>query len=215
VVRVGTVNAGTSALLVPAIRLFAASQPNVTVDVANILQADIHRRLTEGTLDAGLVNVLPGDQVPASLRATVLLRGRPAVVCRTDHPFAGQPVVTVDQLREHPFVAMREGYLMHGYTQRLFAARFPRESVATDGAENAKYLVAAGAGATVLPDYSVTDDPLHEAGVLTVRPLAGVETTITMLLLRREHSRVPAAVRGFEQVIGALAAQHPQAARAD
>ena len=86
--RVGTVNAGTSAVLVPAMHAFRAGNPGTLVEMVNTRPQEIHEGLVEGGLDLGLVNVLPGDDVPPDLQSVELLHGRPVVCCRTDHPFA-------------------------------------------------------------------------------------------------------------------------------
>ncbi len=55
----------------------------------------------------------------------------------------------------------------------------------TDGAEMGKAMVAAGLGISILPDFSITGDPLVRAGVLTTRPIHTDQTTVTLLMLRR------------------------------
>ncbi|GAA2716788.1 LysR family transcriptional regulator [Actinoplanes palleronii] len=204
-IRVGTVNAGTSALLVPAVREFGAGHPNTTVDVAAMLQGEIQEALLESRLDVGLVNVFPDDPIPSTLERTVLLRGRPVVCCRADDPLAALDVISVEELRARPFVAMRPGYLMHRLAQRLFGDTPPPETFSTDGAEMGKVLVANGTGPTILPDYSVVGDPLEQAGVITTRPLAEPVPPVTMLLLRRRFDRVPPVIHDFEQTIIRLA----------
>jgi DNA-binding transcriptional LysR family regulator len=207
--RIGTVNAATCALLAPAIRLFT-EQHHTSVDVVNVRADDVHRGLDEGSLDIGLVNVLPGDDIPAGLHSTTLLQGRPAVVCRGDSELAAFDHVDAAALRPHLFVAMRSGYLMHRFAQRLFGGNWPPETISTDGAENGKALVAAGVGVTILPDYSVIGDPLETAGVLAVRPLAGIATPVSMLILRRATDRVPPSIQNFENTLVGLARDHPQ-----
>ena len=211
-IRVGTVNAGTSALLVPAILQFNALRSTTNVDVANILQTEIYERLAQGTIDLGLVNMFPADELPASLEATPLLRGNPGVCCRTDSPLAQKTHVTADELRTYPFVAMRPGYLMHRFTRQFFEGNMPTKTFFTDGAEMGKFLVASGLGATLLPDYSVRGDPLEDAGVLTIRPLTPSTPTVTMSLLVRKGDRIPQAVQEFKQALLETAHSHPQAA---
>ncbi len=209
-IRVGTVSAGTSALLVPGIRRFTAAHDGTRVDVLSILPADIQRGLGEGSIDLGLVNVLPGDDVPAGLHATTLLQGRPVVVLRHDDPLTVHDEIDVEQLRSSTFVAMREGYVMHRFALRLFGGALPPDVIATDGAEHGKFIVGSGGGVTILPDYSVIGDPLEEAGVLTTRPIAGVRTAVSMLSWRRAGARVPTVVRLFEESLQALASEHPK-----
>lgn len=208
--RVATVNAGTSTLLVPTIRDFSASQPDTSIEVLNILQAEIYQGLLDGAIDIGLVNVLDGDDTPPRLQFTTLVRGTPVACFRADDPLAGRTTVTVDDLRQRPFVGMREGYLMHRFVSRLLGDRLPPGSCTTDGAENGKSLVAAGVGVTILPDYSVQGDPLELAGILTYRRVEGVKTSVTMLKLKRRTERVPASVSAFEDVLQHHVAHHPQ-----
>ena len=194
-VRIGTVNAATSTLLVPAVRSFQDTVPATTVEILNIQQDEIHQSLIEGSLDLGLVNVLGGDEPVLHLVGTDLLHGRPIVVLPAGHPLAAADQVTIEQLREERFVSMRAGYLMHRFVHRLFGSEMPRTTHTTDGAEMGKLMVAEGLGVTVLPDYSVIGDPLERAGLITTRPIAGDQTRVTLELQQRKSSHVPAAVR--------------------
>jgi DNA-binding transcriptional LysR family regulator len=193
--RIGTVNAGTASLVLPAVRAFQAANSRAAVEFRNLQQEEIHVSLAEGTLDLGLVNLLDGDDVPPDLAVTPLLTGRPAAVLPAGHPLAAKAAVTADDLRGERFVAMRAGYLMHRFAHRLFGAELPASWHSTDGAEMGKMMVAEGIGLTVLPDYSVLGDPLEQAGLIVTRPLAGDDTTVTMTALYRRQTRVLPAVQ--------------------
>ena len=207
VLRIGTVNAGTSAVLLPAIHAFQDSHPGSTVEIRNLQQDEIHVGLAEGTIDVGLVNLLEGDDVPPDLEATTLLTGRPVAVVPAAHPLAGASEVTARQLRAERFVAMRSGYLMHRFAHRIFGADLPREWHAADGAEMGKLMVAEGIGIAVLPDYSVQGDPLERAGLIVARPIAGDPVAVRMVAVNRRQDRTPAVVRDL------LALLHEQADR--
>lgn len=199
-VRVGTVNAATVPLLIPAVRDFRASHPHTQVEVVGAQQTEIHRALDEGGFDLGLVNHLEGDDVPAGLEGTELLRGRPVVCLRPDSPLAARDSVSVADLLDVPLIAMRSGYVMHRYVHRLLNGRAPSFSYSTDGAEMGKLMVAEGLGVTVLPDFSVIDDPLVRGGVLTYRPIAGDATRVLLMLQRRRADPVPRAVLDLHEV---------------
>lgn len=199
-VRVGTVNAATVPLLIPAVRDFRASHPHTQVEVVGAQQTEIHRALDEGGFDLGLVNHLEGDDVPAGLEGTELLRGRPVVCLRPDSPLAARDTVSVADLLDVPLIAMRSGYVMHRYVHRLLNGRAPSFSYSTDGAEMGKLMVAEGLGVTVLPDFSVIDDPLVRGGVLTYRPIAGDATRVLLMLQRRRADPVPRAVLDLHEV---------------
>lgn len=200
-VRLGTVSAATSTLLLPAVRSFQQAAPGTTVEILNIQQAEIHQSLIEGSLDLGLVNVLAGDEPLLNLTGTDLLRGRPVAVLPTGHPLAEQDEVSVEQLRGESFVAMNPGYLMHRFAHRLFGSQMPRNTHTTDGAEMGKLMVSEGLGVTVLPDYSVHGDPLARAGLITTRPIAGDLTRVRLVLLQRRGDHVPAAVRHLHEAL--------------
>ena len=208
VVRVGTVSAATSTLLVPAVRDFRAANPGSSVEVVNTQQAEIHQGVLDGGLDLGLVNVLKGDDPPPDLVATSLVHGRPVAVLPADHPLTAYDEVTTDQLRAEPFVAMRAGYLMHRFVHRLFGPDMPTVSYTTDGAELGKVMVAEGLGLTVLPDYSVLGDPMERAGLITVRPLANDSTTVSLVLQQRPQQHVPRPVRDLEAALVTHARAH-------
>lgn len=192
-VRLGTVYAATVPLLIPVIRDFRATHPLTQVEVVGAQQTDIHRGLLEGSFDLGLVNHLDGDDVPAEFESTELLRGRPVVVVRPDSPLASAAAVSVDDLLGVPLIGMRSGYVMHRYVHRLLDGRDPAFAYSTDGAEMGKLLVAEGLGATVLPDFSVIDDPLERRGALVHRPIAGDTTRVLLMLQRRRADSVPRA----------------------
>jgi DNA-binding transcriptional LysR family regulator len=120
--RVGTVNAGTVTLLLPALRAFQAECPCSTVEILNLQQDDIYLRLAEGTLDVGLVNLLEGDDVPPELEPIPLIAGRPVAVIPAGHPLATRPALSVDELRDHHFVAMRARPLRDDRTAVTMAA---------------------------------------------------------------------------------------------
>lgn len=210
-IRVGTVNAGTSALLIPAVQEFGVTHPETSVDVATMFQTEIEEGLLEGRLDVGLVNIFPGDDVPAELTETPLLRGEPVVCCRADDPLAELEEIELDELRARPFVTSRQGYIMHRLAQRLFGNQQPATTFSADGAEFAKLFVATGTGPTLLPDYSVFGDPLEVAGVIVARRLAASVPKVSMLLLRRKLDKVPPTIVDFEETFMRLARAHPQA----
>nr|WP_202490098.1 LysR family transcriptional regulator [Streptomyces sp. SID8381] len=199
-VRVGTVNAATVPLLIPVVRAFRALHPVTQVEVVGAQQTDIHRALSEGGFDLGLVNHLEGDDTPAEFESTELLSGRPVVCVRPDSPLAGRPAVSADDLLGEPLIAMRSGYVMHRYVHRLLRGRAPSFSYSTDGAEMGKLMVAEGLGATVLPDFSVVGDPLERQGLITHRPIAGDGTRVLLMLQRRRAESVPRAAQDLHDV---------------
>lgn len=205
-IRLGTVNTATSQLLFPSLRALQESHPGTTVEVLDMLQAEIQTGLEEGTLDLGLVNTLPGDDLPISVQSTRLLTGRPVVVLPAWHPYTAKDEVTVEDLRREPFILMRSGYVMHRLAHRLFGEALPPSCRSTDGAEMGKLMVAEGLGLTLLPGFSVAGDPLERAGAIATRPIAGTDVLVSLLLLERRDLHPSAQVR----VLGETLARRAQ-----
>ncbi|GHB32751.1 hypothetical protein GCM10010306_027610 [Streptomyces umbrinus] len=88
---------------------------------------------------------------------------------------------------------------MHRYVHRLLGDREPSFSYSTDGAEMGKLMVAEGLGATVLPDFSVIDDPLERQGSIVCRPLADDSTRVLLMLQRRKADSVPRAAHDLHE----------------
>ncbi|MFE3035010.1 LysR family transcriptional regulator [Streptomyces canus] len=210
-VRVGTVNAATVPLLIPAVEDFRAAHPVTQVEVVGAQQTEIQRGLSEGGFDLGLVNHLDGDDTPAECESTPLLHGRPVVCLRPDSPLAARERVTVDDLLAQPLIAMRTGYVMHRFVHRLLDGRGPAFAYSTDGAEMGKLMVAEGLGVTVLPDFSVVGDPppasgrgdphslRSRQGTITHRPIEGDSTRVLLMLQRRRAESVPRAAQDLHE----------------
>jgi DNA-binding transcriptional LysR family regulator len=209
ILRVGTVNAATSTLLLPAVQSFQARFPGVSVEIRNLQHDEIHQGLLEGTLEVGIINLLGGDDVTPELDSVELLQGRPVAVLPQGHVLAGQAEVSVEDLRAERFVAMRSGYLMYRFAHRLFGPELPTRWHSTDGAEMGKVMVADGLGVTVLPEYSVVGDPLERAGLITTRPIAGDRTVVRLSLQHRRQRVVSDAVSGLVTELRRRATQLP------
>ena len=140
-------------------------------------------RLAEGALDLGLVNLLAGDDLPQRF-ARVLLAAVPSPVSRrttrsprrSRHRRRPAGAVVRDDAARLPDAPLRH---------RLFGSRPPSDAFSADGAEMGKLMVAQGLGVTILPDYSLVDDPLCRAGLVTWRPIDD-DTEVRLLLLVRD-----------------------------
>jgi len=197
VVHVGTVQAASSTLLIPAVRAFRAANPAATVELRNMQQSEIFTEIAAGGLDIGLVNLLEGDDVPPDIQRSELIHGVPVAVLPADHPLAVRTTLTPDDLRAEPFVEMRPGYLMNRFAHRWFGPAMPPVSYTADGAELGKALVAQGTGFTLLPDFTVMGHPLEQSGVLTYRPIEGTVPTVTLVACLRKGVQQPETVRAL------------------
>jgi DNA-binding transcriptional LysR family regulator len=199
-VRLGTVTAATAPLLSPVVAAFRELHPDTAVEVVGAQQAEIHEHLREGKLDLGLVNYLEGEAVAEEFETVELLRGRPVVCVPPGSPLAAQDSVTPAELLTEPLIAMRQGYVMFRYLERLFGGRAPSFSFSADGAELGKLMVAEGLGSALLPDYSVVGDPLETSGKIVHRPIAGDDTAVFLVVQRRTSSSPTQAARDLHRL---------------
>jgi DNA-binding transcriptional LysR family regulator len=104
------------------------------------------------------------------------------------------------ELLSAPLIVMRAGYLMHRLLHRLLGGRTPSVSYSTDGGEMGKLMVAEGLGATVLPDFSLVDDPLERGGQITWRPLRDDDTEVWLVIRRTRSASHPLATRNLHSM---------------
>jgi DNA-binding transcriptional LysR family regulator len=199
-VRLGTVNAATVPLLTPTIADFRGTHPLTQVEVVGAQEQQIDRGLREGSFDLGLITCLAGDDMPPEFETVRLLSGRAVVCMRSDSRLAELAAVSADELVAEPLIVMRAGYLMHRFLHRLLEGRTPSVSYSTDGAEMGKLMVAEGLGATVLPDFSVIDDPLERGGAITWRPLRSHHPCVQVAIRRRRSGAHPLAARDLHRM---------------
>jgi len=213
-VRLGTVSAATSPLLTATIRAFRDTHPTTPVDVRLLQQQRLHRSLLDGGLDLGLVNYLDGDEIAPELHTVDLLRGHPVVCIPGDSPLAERESVSKEELMGQPLIAMRAGYAMHRYLNRLAGGQKPSFSYSADGAEMGKLMVAAGLGVTVLPSYSIYGDPLEQRGAISARKIEDDDTGVRLVLQRRRAGAPSRATRDLHDLFREEAAAYVAGAEA-
>lgn len=199
-VQLGTVTAATAPLLSPTIAAFRRAHPETAVEVVTAQQAEVHLALREGKMDLGLVNYLEGEPIAAEFETVELLRGRPVACVAPGSRLAALEKVTVADLLAEPLIAMRPGYVMYRYLERLCGGRAPAFSFSADGSELGKLLVAQGLGSALLPDYSVVGDPLETSGAITHRPIAGDDTAVFLVIQRRGSGSPTRAARDLHRL---------------
>lgn len=188
-IRIGSVTAATVPLLMPTIREFQVAHPSIQVEVITARESRIHEALGEERMDLGLVNYFDDDPLPSALENTRLLRGRPVACMHPDSPLAQRSTIRPDELAAERLIALRSGYLMRRYLNRLLEGLDARYSFSADGSEMGKLMVAEGLGVTVLPDFCVADDPLERHGEITYREIEDKGTTVVLVLHRPRGDR--------------------------
>ncbi|MBC9225609.1 LysR family transcriptional regulator [Aeromicrobium sp. 636] len=210
-VRVGSVYFGVTAIVLPAMRSHEVDHQHTSVDLRQLRHEEVNDGLRDGSLDIGLISLLPGDDVHPDLVATELVHGRPVAVLPGGAPLARKERVSVDDLRQEVFVGARAGYLMHRVAQRVFGDSPPLTWHTADSADVCKQMVSSGIGVSLMPDFALHDDPLEANGTLAFRPIEDEETVIRMVMLRRRSARPTPSARALFDLLAHHAGLHVNA----
>jgi len=187
-----------------ALAAFSERHPGISLTFREAGSRTLVQLLEDGELD--LAVVIQPIRHPA-LETLPLLEEELLLAVPRSHVLAGgRGRVRLAQLRDEPFVLLREGaYDLRDQT--LLACRRagfdPR--VALDGGEMDSVLrfVAAGIGLAILPEMVVADLDVH-AGAVSVRPLRP-RLMRSLVLARRRDRYFSAAAQEFNRILNAAA----------
>ncbi|GAA1958141.1 LysR family transcriptional regulator [Agromyces allii] len=157
----GFVSSANYTVLPGVVQLFRARRAGVSLSLVPLTSGEQLERLSDGSLDVGIVR----DEVPdaeatdvsaAALATEVVFEERLVACLPIDHPLAGLDEVTATQILEVPLISYPRS-LMRGYVDRVSevlahaggAANVVEEVVHQ---ETALGFVAAGVGASILPE---------------------------------------------------------------
>lgn len=183
-VRLGTVTAATSALLAPVITAFRSDDSTIELRVENSRRDIIVSSLVSGMLDVGLITCLTTDAIPDGIERADLLDALPVVCLPSGHPLAAHGPLDVTELADQPLILFGAGDAMHEVAHEVLGRHVPSVVYYADNAETAKSLVADGVGITLLPEFSVVNDPLVRSGLVEYLPVLAVRSRILLSALR-------------------------------
>jgi DNA-binding transcriptional LysR family regulator len=222
--RVGAPPSVGTHLFPPALARFKERYPGIALIFREGGSLSLVQRLVEGELDLAVViqalpsapHPGPGAGPPAggpaphpALTTEPLLEERLLLAVPPGHPLAGGPEepVALHELREEPFVLLREGaYDLRDQTLAACRRAGFEPRVALDGGEMDSVLrfVAAGLGVAILPETVLRRGaeraPTGPTGVapdLLGLPLSDPDLRRTLVLARRRDRAYPPAARAF------------------
>lgn len=177
-------------LLPAAIRALMAEMPRATVQVADTYLSNVATAVAEGEVDLGIA-VEPDPAL--RLDFTPICEDRLVAVLPADHPLAARKSLDWADLRDAPFIAMREMTSVRALTDRAFGADAPPPAFQAAHPATAGALVEAGLGVTALPEMTMR---LIVATDVAIRPLTGPVLSRTMgLMARRGRTLSPVAAQ--------------------
>ena len=97
---------------------------HTAVDLRQMRHEEVQNALRDGSIDIGLVTLLPGDDTHPDLVATELVNGRPVALLPADHALAAEPVLTPRLLDNQPMITLySDNMTFHELTKRFDAAK--------------------------------------------------------------------------------------------
>jgi len=154
--RIACAETMTAWLLVPVLRTWRARRPEVWLDLMEFTSAD---RMVEHLAAGGTDLVVGPEPTATTAHVEVLGREEMVVVSSTDHPFASQPSVSVEELIDQPFVHFDPENGMASWVDHFVASQqvAPLTPVVrTRSPRTAAHLAGAGMGVTLVPVSALT-----------------------------------------------------------
>ena len=93
-------------------RLFHEQYPNVTLELIEMGAKVIEQLVKEGQIDVGLI-VLPVDETAFNI--VPFITDEFVLYVHKDHPFTGQSIVSLSELREEKFIVFSEHFSLHDH----------------------------------------------------------------------------------------------------
>lgn len=185
------------------LRQFLAAHPRADVRLEYLHPHRVYEVVDQGQADLGLVSY-PAES--ASL-AAIPWRTEPIVlVCYPQHPLAKRHSVTLNMLRNEPFVAFQEGLKIRDEIDLALAQQkvSVRVALAFDNIETIKRAIEIGAGVSLLPEPTIARE--IEAGTLVKIPVEGVSLARSLGIIHRRDRKLSETAQQFIQLLQSQAA---------
>ncbi len=193
-IRVGCLPTIGSYMLAAPLARFLAAYPQVEVDLSHEFTTPLVQDLREGRIDL-LVSLGP---LPSQLDVVKLSSIRPVLAVHKRSELAGHDRVTADDIKSQrylgyrrindPFFSLVDRYLDKTHMDT-------RTTVRVASIHTLKELVAANAGVSILPDYT-----LIEPSIVAV-PIAGLRTTIPVWIATRPGAHNSPSLQSLRSLI--------------
>jgi DNA-binding transcriptional LysR family regulator len=195
VLRIGGDEAAAHVLL-PALSMFLAKQPHVSIEFRRVADVDTLGEVGAGTIDIG---VTTRERVPAplsSVQVPVLSAGF-CVLPPTRHPFASRSDVPMTMLHSTRLVMLAGVPLPTPVSRGATTdSALPTGSVLImPGVDSLKQAVANGLGIGIVPRAAVSRLTAH-AGLVVI-PLSLAQAASALTLVYRDNNGRPNAVEDF------------------
>jgi len=149
-IRIGFIRTLGYGFIPQLIRLFRLKYPDVQISLMENNSAKLEDEMKKGNLELIFVTQLrDSDACNAKKLASQAIQ----VVMPTNHRFANRDSVTLDDIKDEPFICFQEGHALRDLVNRIFASAGYTPNIEFE-CEDGSYLigfVTAGLGITFLP----------------------------------------------------------------
>jgi DNA-binding transcriptional LysR family regulator len=202
VLRIGGDEPGAHVLL-PALSIFLAKQPHVSIEFRRVADMDVLGEVGAGTIDIG---VTTRERVPAplsSVQVPVPTAGF-CVLLPKGHPFASWGELPMTILHSDRLVTLAGAPLPTAIsTCATDDSAFPTGLfVVMPGIDSLKQAVASGLGIGIVPRAVVSN--LTAPAGLVVIPLSAPRAVSALTLVYRDNDRQPSAVEDFVDALRSM-----------
>jgi DNA-binding transcriptional LysR family regulator len=201
VLRIGGDEPGAHVLL-PALSIFLAKQPHVSIEFRRVADMDVLGEVGAGTIDIG---VTTRERVPAplcSVQVPVPSTGF-CVLLPKEHPLASWGELPMTILHSDRLVTLAGAPLPTAVSCATDDSAFPTGLfVVMPGVDSLKQAVASGLGIGIVPRAVISN--LTAPAGLVVIPLSAARAVSALTLVYRDNDRQPSAVEDFVDALRSL-----------
>lgn len=189
-------------VLPSALRNYLAKYPKVRISFDVRRFEHVLESVENGTAELGFVMGLDDDR---GLDAETFFTGDMVCVMRPEHPLAGKPTITPEDLRDVPYIALEQGTRMGMIVRRAFAqAEVPfRFSVEVRYCNTACVLAESGVGVAVVDPLSPVFSAHYD---LAIRPFTPA-SEVTASAVRSRKRPISRAAEAFLREVRLIAAE--------
>jgi DNA-binding transcriptional LysR family regulator len=176
---------------------FRARMPGMTAVLQTGVTAQIVEEVRSRRIDLGFIEGELDDELAASIGVATLEQVEQHVVVGQGHAWWGRTSISLDALRDQPFIMRQPGSQSRRWLdQQLAQAGIqPRITAEFDNLESIKRSVSAGMCLTILPAYTVRQE--LDLGLLHLIPLEGMPLVRTLKLIWDERRAFAPPARAF------------------
>jgi DNA-binding transcriptional LysR family regulator len=196
--RIGTSTTIATYLLPEVIVRFKRKYPHVQTPLDVTRSANVERRLLDGEIDLGLVELFSGE---TSLDAELFFTDDLVPIARRGHLLSWKRSITPDQLLREPFILRDTGSDTKSFVERVLTQKglAPKAAMSLGSTEAIKQAVAAGLGVAIVSHLSIELE--LTAKRLAILPVRGLSIRRPFYRLLRKTNPTSPATRAFLEVL--------------